>query len=295
MLLPLSAILDMLPCAVVPVSACPSPCAVVLYIPVPDTWLMLLHLLHHCLPCAFSLAAAICPLHRQLIMCVFIFYQLTFSKVRHWLSLQTRLYCIRQRQFWSRPVIIVNPHEGMQSGPMLAMLLQGIAGLDNAQTILDLTGQIPDIISDLLGYSVVPQQLQENQLLAGDMFNTTNVIKTGTGVNGVPAYIPIDIKTTTDMTQVGTACPVFHNSCDACMYTHLVTQLELTQGIDPSRSNCMSMCPVTEMHVRTEPVSHLQAMSARSGDNCGHSRASEVSFSHGQLPVAVLNVDRGPV
>ncbi|KAL0044723.1 hypothetical protein WJX82_006897 [Trebouxia sp. C0006] len=81
-------------------------------------------------------------------------------------------------------------------------LLAGISGLDNAQTILDLTGQIPDIISDLLGYSVVPQQLQENQLLAGDTFNTTNVIKTGSGVNGVPAYIPIGIKTTTDMTQV---------------------------------------------------------------------------------------------
>jgi hypothetical protein len=48
----------------------------------------------------------------------------------------------------------------------------------------------------------VPQQLQENQLLAGDTFNTTNVIKTGSGVNGIPAYIPIGIKTTTDMTQV---------------------------------------------------------------------------------------------
>ena len=67
---------------------------------------------------------------------------------------------------------------------------------------MDLTGEIPDIISDLLGYSVVPQQLQENQLLAGDTFNTTNVIKTGSGVNGVPAYIPVGIKTTTDMTQV---------------------------------------------------------------------------------------------
>jgi len=88
----------------------------------------------------------------------------------------------------------------MQSSSFLVM--QGISGLDNAQTILDLTGQIPDIISDLLGYSVVPQQLQENQLLAGDTFNTTNVIKTGSGVNGVPAYIPIGIKTTTDMTQV---------------------------------------------------------------------------------------------
>ena len=79
---------------------------------------------------------------------------------------------------------------------------QGISGLDNAQTIMDLTGQIPDIISDLLGYSVVPQLLQENQLLAGDTLNTTNVVKTGSGVNGVPAYIPIGIKTTTELTQV---------------------------------------------------------------------------------------------
>ena len=83
------------------------------------------------------------------------------------------------------------------------MLVQGIAGLDNAQTILDLTNSIPDIISDLLGYSVVPQQLQQNQLQAGEMFNTTNVVKTGSGVNGVPAYIPIEIKTTNTMTQVG--------------------------------------------------------------------------------------------
>ena len=82
------------------------------------------------------------------------------------------------------------------------MRIQGISGLDGAQTIMDLTSNIPDIISDLLGYSVVPQQLQENQLLAGDMFNTTNVVKTGSGVNGVPAYIPIEIKTTSDMTQV---------------------------------------------------------------------------------------------
>ena len=82
------------------------------------------------------------------------------------------------------------------------MVLQGMSGLDGAQTILDLTDSIPDIISDLLGYSVVPQQLQENQLQAGEMFNTTNVVKTGNGVNGVPAYIPIEIKSTGTVTQV---------------------------------------------------------------------------------------------
>ena len=70
---------------------------------------------------------------------------------------------------------------------------------------MDLTDSIPDIISDLLGYSVVPQQLQQNQLQAGDMFNTTNVVKIGSGVNGVPAYIPIEVKTTNTMTQVGQA------------------------------------------------------------------------------------------
>jgi len=84
---------------------------------------------------------------------------------------------------------------------------------------LDLTGQIPDIISDLLGYSVVPQQLQENQLLAGDTFNTTNVIKTGSGVNGVPAYIPIGIKTTTDMTQV--CCCTCCCTASLPLYAHL--------------------------------------------------------------------------
>ncbi|DBA99213.1 TPA: Expansin-B5 [Trebouxia sp. C0006] len=106
-------------------------------------------------------------------------------------------------------------------------LLAGISGLDNAQTILDLTGQIPDIISDLLGYSVVPQQLQENQLLAGDTFNTTNVIKTGSGVNGVPAYIPIGIKTTTDMTQVlgvGSIATIVQPNIQACgSIIHLVS------------------------------------------------------------------------
>lgn len=49
-------------------------------------------------------------------------------------------------------------------------------------------------MSDLLGYSVVPQRLVENQLLSGGVFNTTNVIKTGNGVNGVPAFIPIDVR-----------------------------------------------------------------------------------------------------
>ncbi|KAL0025083.1 hypothetical protein WJX79_007026 [Trebouxia sp. C0005] len=106
-------------------------------------------------------------------------------------------------------------------------LLAGISGLDNAQTVLDLTGQIPDIISDLLGYSVVPQQLQENQLLAGDTFNTTNVIKTGSGVNGVPAYIPVGIKTTTDMTQVvgvGSIATIVQPNIQACgSIIHLVS------------------------------------------------------------------------
>ena len=100
-----------------------------------------------------------------------------------------------------------------------SLVLQGISGLDNAQTILDLTGQIPDIISDLLGYSVVPQQLQENQLLAGDTFNTTNVIKTGSGVNGAPAYIPIGIKTTTDMTQV--CCCTCCRTASLPLYVHV--------------------------------------------------------------------------
>lgn len=75
--------------------------------------------------------------------------------------------------------------------------------MDGAQTVQDLTNSIPDIVSDLLGYSVVPELLQESQLLAGAMFNTTNVVKTGNGVNGVPAYIPIEIRTTNTMTQVG--------------------------------------------------------------------------------------------
>ena len=92
--------------------------------------------------------------------------------------------------------------EGQGLGVSDATFVQGISGLDGAQTILDLTNSIPDIISDLLGYSVVPQQLQQNQLEAGEMFNTTNVVKPGSGVNGVPAYIPIEIKTTNTMTQV---------------------------------------------------------------------------------------------
>ncbi|KAL0023658.1 hypothetical protein WJX77_011178 [Trebouxia sp. C0004] len=106
-------------------------------------------------------------------------------------------------------------------------LLAGISGLDNAQTILDLTGHIPDIISDLLGYSVVPQHLQANQLLAGDTFNTTNVIKTGSGVNGIPAYIPVGIKTTTDMTQVvgvGSIANIVQPNIQACgSIIHLVS------------------------------------------------------------------------
>ena len=85
---------------------------------------------------------------------------------------------------------------------LMPILLQGSSGLDGANTISDLTGSIPDIVSDLLGYSVVPQRLNENQLLTGGMFNTTNVIKTGNGVNGVPAFIPVDIKTNGDSTQV---------------------------------------------------------------------------------------------
>lgn len=57
-------------------------------------------------------------------------------------------------------------------------------------------------MSDLLGYSVVPQRLVENQLLTGHMFNTTNVIKTGNGVNGVPAFIPVDVRRGGEMTEV---------------------------------------------------------------------------------------------
>lgn len=112
--------------------------------------------------------------------------------------------------------------------------MQGISGLDNAQTIMDLTGQIPDIISDLLGYSVVPQLLQENQLLAGDTFNTTNVVKTGSGVNGVPAYIPIGIKTTTELTQV--RCCREHGSgicIGSCVVSNLlwIGRLDVSNGL----------------------------------------------------------------
>ena len=74
--------------------------------------------------------------------------------------------------------------------------------MDNAQTIGDLTGNIPDIVSDLLGYSVVPQRLVQNQLLSGGIFNTTNVIKTGNGVNGVPAFIPINVRSRGGVTEV---------------------------------------------------------------------------------------------
>lgn len=58
-------------------------------------------------------------------------------------------------------------------------------------------------MSDLLGYSVIPQRLLESQLVSGGMFNTTNVIKTGNGVNGVPAFIPVNVRASGDVTQVG--------------------------------------------------------------------------------------------
>lgn len=61
---------------------------------------------------------------------------------------------------------------------------------------------IPDIVSDLLGYSVVPQRLLESQLLSGAVFNTTNVIKTGNGVNGVPAFIPVSSRSVGGATEV---------------------------------------------------------------------------------------------
>lgn len=61
---------------------------------------------------------------------------------------------------------------------------------------------IPDIVSDLLGYSVVPLRLLESQLLSGAVFNTTNVIKTGNGVNGVPAFIPVSFRSVGGATEV---------------------------------------------------------------------------------------------
>lgn len=48
----------------------------------------------------------------------------------------------------------------------------------------------------------MPQRLVENQLLTGHAFNTTNVIKTGNGVNGVPAFIPVDVMSRGGMTEV---------------------------------------------------------------------------------------------
>ena len=57
-------------------------------------------------------------------------------------------------------------------------------------------------MSDLLGYSVVPQRLSDTQLLSGGVFNTTNVIKTGNGVNGVPAFIPVNVRASGGATEV---------------------------------------------------------------------------------------------
>ena len=93
-----------------------------------------------------------------------------------------------------------------------AACMQAIPGLDGAQSLSDLAGQIPNIVSNFLGYSVIPQVLSQNQLANGAMFNTTSRLKQGNSVNGVPTLQALSFRTSGGMTQV-TPCFV---SCFGC-------------------------------------------------------------------------------
>ena len=88
--------------------------------------------------------------------------------------------------------------------------MQGIPGLDGAQSLSDLANQIPNIVSNFLGYSVIPQVLSQNQLTDGAMFNTTSRLKQGNSVNGVPTLQALSFRTSGGMTQVA--------PCLACMH-----------------------------------------------------------------------------
>lgn len=143
-------------------------------------------------------------------------------------------------------------------------LLVGISGLDGANTLSDLTGSIPDIVSDLLGYSVVPQRLPENQLMNGDMFNTTNVIKTGNGVNGVPAFIPVDIMSdggTTQVMGVGSIATILQPNIDACgSVIHIISNALL-----PFNVRTLNLPTVTPTSPITESLPSTTPPTAMSG------------------------------
>lgn len=80
--------------------------------------------------------------------------------------------------------------------------LQNIQGIDGAKSLSDLAGAIPNVVSTFLGYSVIPQVLSVNQLTEKPFFNTTNRLKQGNSVNGVPVLQSLSFTTVNGMTQV---------------------------------------------------------------------------------------------
>ena len=88
--------------------------------------------------------------------------------------------------------------------------MQNIQGLDDAQSLSDLAGAIPTVISTFLGYSVIPQVLSESQLTGQPFFNTTNRLKQGNSVNGVPILQSVSFKTVNGVTEVRSASCIFN-------------------------------------------------------------------------------------
>ncbi|KAL3140401.1 Expansin-B5 [Trebouxia sp. C0009 RCD-2024] len=147
-----------------------------------------------------------------------------------------------------------------------APLLADISGLDGAQSIEDLTGSIPDIVSDLLGYSVIPQRLLEAQLVSGGVFNTTNVIKTGNGVNGVPAFIPVNVRASGGVTQVagvGSIATILQPDIEACgSIIHIISNVLLPFNV--RALNLPTSTPVSPV-IANSPASIVGPPVASSG------------------------------
>lgn len=92
--------------------------------------------------------------------------------------------------------------------------MQNIQGLDGAKSLSDLAGAIPSTVSTFLGYSVIPQVLPESQLTDRPFYNTTNRLKQGNSINGVPVLQSVSFRTANGMTQVGAL--ILHHVQSCC-------------------------------------------------------------------------------
>lgn len=110
-------------------------------------------------------------------------------------------------------------------------LLANIQGLDGAKSLSDLAGSIPSTVSTFLGYSVIPQVLSESQLTDKPFYNTTNRLKQGNSINGVPVLQSVSFRTANGMTQaigVGSIATILQPNIQACgSVIHLVSNVLL--------------------------------------------------------------------